>query len=141
MKKLIVIACLVLVFVTSIEAAEGEGAKKKKSKKPKKTKKVKNVQADDATATQNQQPHLPEYPENYDDYNDYEDSENENGASTREQVHISWWNLFQLESDGEVENVRAFWALIALRTDLMCASFNEGYQLWFLQNVNDCFLS
>lgn len=71
--KFIVIACIVLVLIASLNAEEVK--KKKKSKKAKK----KNVQADapPAERPQKQQPDYPTYPENYDDYgNEYEDSDN-----------------------------------------------------------------
>lgn len=75
-RSYIVIACIVLVIIASIDAAETEVKKKKK-----KSKKVKNVQSDAAREPQAQQPTY-DYPEIYDYENEYDESEN--GAATGE---------------------------------------------------------
>lgn len=75
MKKLIVIACIVLVIASLANAAE------EKVKKKKKAKKVKNVQADAAEKPQAQQPNY-DYGDAYDDAYDY-DEENGNPAPSK----------------------------------------------------------
>lgn len=76
-KKCIVIACIVLVLISSSDAAD--------SKKNRKSKRVKNVQSDGVIGEKPQaQQATDDYPENYeDDYNNYDEGENENGAPGR----------------------------------------------------------
>ena len=102
-KKLIVIACIVLVFIASIDATEKETKKKKK-----KSKKSKNVQSDAAPKEpQAQQPTYPEYAETYDDNYDYE--ENDSG----ELMVIENLKLLSEKEVEIIENIQ-FWKLLSL---------------------------
>lgn len=107
-KKLIVIACITLVIIASVDAAENDASEKKAAKKKKKSKKVKNVQADDAQV-QNQQPNYPEYPDNY-DYNDNDYEEPENGGPGKRICHFLFSHSrdFVAEFEKSVENVELF---------------------------------
>lgn len=108
-KKLIVIACITLVIIASVDAAENDASEKKASKKKKKSKKVKNVQADDASQVQNQQPAYPEYPDNY-DYNDNDYEEPENGGPSKRilPLPVFTFSRFRRRSRKSVEYVELF---------------------------------
>lgn len=141
MKKLIVIACIVLVFIASIDGAETEAKKKKK----KKSKKPKNVQSDAAPEPQAQQPTY-DYPENYDDYNDYDenDSDRVTGEHLAPKISIvacwcfSWNKIFMLFKTRKLRNISKFRlpkALITIRTDLMGALLTEVIRICFCKSL------
>lgn len=135
-KKLIVIACITLVIIASVDAAENDASEKKaaqKKKKKVKAKKVKNVQGDDAQV-QNQQPNYPEYPENYDYDNDYEEPENGGTGKRIPPLPVS----HSQDLVAEVEKASNMWNFLG---SYHCTHWsrvyflNEGYQSRFLQNL------
>lgn len=141
MKKLVVIACIVLVFIASIDGAETEMKKKKK-----KSKKVKNVQADAAREPQAQQPAY-DYPENYDDYNDYDENDNNGSGVSGERKAVKAFccdfdfQRFRFSFESTTRKSRNIWkhrlpkALITIRTDLMRALLTEVISFYFRKSL------
>lgn len=135
-KKLIVIACITLVIIASVDAAEKDASEKKAAKKKKnKSKKVKNVQADDAQA-QNQQPNYPEYPDNYDyNDNDYEEPENGGPGERILPLPVFTFSRFRRWSRKKRRLCGTFWVLIAVRTDLVYISSMKVISRDFCENL------